>query len=92
MSVEVKNSFIGFLRSNHALEEYKEEVVAQSNYENTFDTHVLRDIDTDGFAAAEYIMSDGYAFFFKSAVTDVAWRDLERVWNHLVLKNGWLKE
>ena len=91
MSEMVNRTFIEFLKKHHAFAEYKEELVQQSNYDFTF-KQVQHDIETDGYDSAEYIMSDGYCFFFKNAVTTIAWRELEQKWREIAIEKKWIGE
>jgi len=67
----MKQKFIRFLKTNHALKEFLMEIVPDS----------LDDLNTqfiDG--GAEFVLCDGAIFFHKNAKTDINWAELNEKW------------
>jgi len=74
-----ENLFIRFLKNEKVFSEYKEECIFQCEDIEAFE-NVLNDIKTDKEESFEYVLSDGYALFFKRTVTGVDWENIEEKW------------
>jgi len=84
----IQDEFISFLRTNHALKEYQEEVVQSTQYGVTFNK-VLEDIKED-LETCESLLEDGFYFKWKEAVTDIVWKDLNEEWLKICEKEKWI--
>ena len=69
----MKQKFIKFMKKRHAFEEFRRELAAEGL---TIDDLDLQFIDE----GSEFILNNGCIFFWKNAVTDVDWAELDRIW------------
>lgn len=75
---EIQEKFKKFLKEKHCLEEFNYELVAYSNYEHCI--HEMEYNIKSGVYKIERLLEDGYLFDYKTAVTCVDWREVNREW------------
>ena len=87
---DLQQFFIDFLKKEKSFNEYKEECIFQCEDIEAFE-NVLSDITTDKEESFEYVLSDGYSFFYKRAITDVNWKSIEEKWDKYYKEVIWQK-
>lgn len=75
---KICDEFLRFLRDNHALEEYKEEVIQSSNYQYSLDT-VLNETKLSEENATINLI-DGWFVNYDDSSTPIVWSELNEKW------------
>ena len=68
-----KDSFIRFLKNNHAFDEFKEEIMHCDEIEFS---ELVEEMGLDSEFKFYELIQDGFIFFYKRAITDISWQAL----------------